>query len=1182
MRSTQKIFRFLRLHLLILAWSAAAAQAQPAQEKIELQGVLKLGTPQTKTLAPGTVHVWNLTVKQGQYAVVEAVENSINLVVRIITPGSVQRAEFNTPASGWVTEKVTWIADTAGVWKVAIAPLRAIKTGDYEIKWVTQRVATARDQQTTAADSLNNLALTYYGQRKYTEVEPLFLRAIEIREKTLGPDHLDLAESLNSLGNLFMVQDKYEKVEPLYKRSLVIREKVLGSNHPTLARSLNNLAVLYNAQGKYAEAESFYKRSLDIKEKNLEPDHPDMSASLQNLAAFYYRQGRYIEAEPHFKRAVRIREKNLGPDHLSISGPLGNLAALYSAQARYAEAESLFLRSLNIAQKALGPDHAGVADPLNDLAAHYHIQGKYDEAEALYMRALSIWEKIEGPNKLGLAQTLDNLASLYSLQGKYAEAEPLYQHSLTFREKTRGSDHPDVGESLNNLGALYVDQGKFAEAEPLFKRSIAISEKTFGAEHLDVTQSLNNLALLYDHQGRYIEAGPLYERALILREKALGMDHPLVGESLNNLAALYVNQNKHAEAEPLYWRAIKIEEKSLGPNHPIVGRRLKSLTKAMFYKGGAPAETTLPLIERAIAILDAAKDNPNFRADLYVMRAQIRKQKGDWQRALADLAEALRLGEEMRPQTGRSEEIRADFFKPYAKSFDQIVSWELEAGQPQIAFDYSERARAGVLAQAIQESAAQTFAGIPDSLLRRDQALRDQILAYETEIQKARRKSNQRDSLKIGNLESQYQPLLTAHHELQKAFEQNYPRYYDLKYQTRSVAVADLQARLPDNAALLEYFVGDSALHIFVVSKTQFQAVAQPKDSSFIHLVDAFYQAVRKADTPKYLTSAHELYKILLAPVAEHLIGKERLIIIPHGMLYKVPFEALLSTPASANKKTPLVDYRKLDYLVRHFDLSYHYSASLYARGLQQKEPKISRNAFLGFAPVFRSNEVSGYTLASKDIPILREENNDEAVRAIVVDGRKFSELQHSEDEVKSIVSFFAQKMPQEPSLGYFHGQATEQNFKKACRNYRVVHVATHSFINEEKPALSGIIFAQPTDSTAAEDGVLYAGETYNLNLNADLVVLSSCESGLGKLIQGEGIMAMTRGFLYSGASNLLFSLWKAPDKPTHDLMVAFYRQMLAGKSYAQALRQAKLKMMTNKATAAPRLWSSFVLIGAK
>jgi len=202
---------------------------------------------------------------------------------------------------------------------------------------------------------------------------------------------------------------------------------------------------------------------------------------------------------------------------------------------------------------------------------------------------------------------------------------------------------------------------------------------------------------------------------------------------------------------------------------------------------------------------------------------------------------------------------------------------------------------------------------------------------------------------------------------------------------------------------------------------------------------------VRKVDTPKYLTAAHELYKILLALVAEHLTGKERLIIIPHGILYKVPFEALLPTPASASPKTSPVDYRKLDYLARHFDLSYHYSASLYARGLQQKEPKTSRNAFLGFAPVFRSNEMSGYTLASKDLPILRQEN-DEAVRAIVVEGWKFSELQYSEDEVKSIV--------------------------------------------------------------------------------------------------------------------------------------AFYRQMLAGKSYAQALRQAKLKMMANKATATPRLWSSFVLIG--
>ncbi|MGH7454080.1 MAG: CHAT domain-containing protein, partial [bacterium] len=360
-----------------------------------------------------------------------------------------------------------------------------------------------------------------------------------------------------------------------------------------------------------------------------------------------------------------------------------------------------------------------------------------------------------------------------------------------------------------------------------------------------------------------------------------------------------------------------------------------------------------------------------------------------------------------------------------------------------------------------------------------------------------------------------------------------------------------------------------------------FEVITLSKDSSFVKLVETFYSAVRKADTPQFLSSAHALYNLLIAPVEKQIAGREKLVIIPHNILYKVPFEALLKTPGQFERKT--VDYRRLDYLVKHFDISYHYSATLYAKSLQDRvaDNAMAANNFMGFAPVFRDKDKTGYTLASQALSLLSKEN-DETMRGIVVDGRKFGELKYSEGEVKSIVTLFGKKARDEKSIGYFHGQATEQNFKKNLNNYRYVHIATHSFINQDKPALSGIVFAQPTDSTASEDGVLYAAETYNLNLNADLVVLSSCESGLGKLIQGEGMMAMTRGFLYSGAANLIFSLWKVSDKYSRDLMVAFYQNALEGKSYAQALRQAKLKMIANKATAAPRLWSSFVLIGVE
>ena len=165
-------------------------------------------------------------------------------------------------------------------------------------------------------------------------------------------------------------------------------------------------------------------------------------------------------------------------------------------------------------------------------------------------------------------------------------------------------------------------------------------------------------------------------------------------------------------------------------------------------------------------------------------------------------------------------------------------------------------------------------------------------------------------------------------------------------------------------------------------------------------------------------------------------------------------------------------------------------------------------------------------------------------------------------------------------AVGYFHAEASEENFKLNLSQFDYVHIATHGIFNEDKPQLSGIIFSQPVDSAYCEDGILYTGETYNLNLNANLVVLSSCESGIGKLFRGEGLMALTRGFMYSGTANIIVSFWKVSDKHTSELMTEFYTKVLNDNSYANSLREAKLKMIEHAATAFPKSWSSFVLIG--
>jgi len=207
------------------------------------------------------------------------------------------------------------------------------------------------------ASLLNELAETHYAMARYSEAEPLYERALAIREKVLGAEHPDTAQSLNNLAVLYYNQGRYAEAEPLYVRALAIAEKVLGAEHPDTASSLNNLAALYNNQGRYANAEPLYVRALAIREKVLGAEHPDTASSLNNLALLYDNQGRYAEAEPLYVRALAIREKVLGAEHPDTAQSLNNLAFLYDNQGRYAEAEPLYVRALAIAEKVLGAEH---------------------------------------------------------------------------------------------------------------------------------------------------------------------------------------------------------------------------------------------------------------------------------------------------------------------------------------------------------------------------------------------------------------------------------------------------------------------------------------------------------------------------------------------------------------------------------------------------------------------------------------------------------------------------------------------------------------------------------------------------------------------------------------------------------------------------------------------------------
>jgi len=364
-----------------------------------------------------------------------------------------------------------------------------------------------------AATLLRNAGFYLHQRAQYAEIEPLYQKALAIRERVGGQEHPDTAESLSKLAWLYKDQGKYAKAEPLEKRALEIREKELGPKHSETATSLHNFASLCHKQGRYGEAEALFQRALAIKEETLGPNHSETATNLHNLALLYLDQGRMKEAEPLMQRALGIAERVFGQEHPHTVASIGALAGLYKRQRRMEEAESLYERALELSERVLGPEHPDTTNILNNLATFYRLQGRLEKAEPLLERALRINERVLGSEHPTVATNVYNLARLYQEQRGHDKALPLFERALKIKEKLLGSEHPETATTLVGLATLHIDQGKLRLAEPLFLRAYAIQKKALGLEHTDTISTLQTLAALYRRWGRVREASK-YDKML--------------------------------------------------------------------------------------------------------------------------------------------------------------------------------------------------------------------------------------------------------------------------------------------------------------------------------------------------------------------------------------------------------------------------------------------------------------------------------------------------------------------------------------------------------------------------------------------------------------------------------------------------------------------------------------------
>jgi CHAT domain-containing protein/Tfp pilus assembly protein PilF len=564
-RSLARILILSLLSLLLpVTSSSLALPFVPIQQSAQEAGntekdvrMLEQGKPIKRELTGGQEHSYRITLSADQFLKAAVEQGGIDAEVKLIGPDGERATDFDFESRMQGQEIVSWVAEKAGSYRLdVLAKYKNAGAGQYEIKVLELRPATENDRALHKARKLNTELASLFREGRYDEARPLVERMLEIRERVLGPEHIDVARALRYLALIHSFKSDYTRAELYWQRVLDIFEKTLGPEHPNVAKTLDNLATLNYERGDYEKAESLYSRALNILEKSLGPNHPNVAQTLNNFAYIYKNRGDLATTESFLQRALTIREKALEPDHPDVGYSLNNLATFYYERGDHLKAEPLYERALKIREKALGPEHPEVAMSLTNLAIIYNNKGDHAKAETLYGRALAILEKSLGPEHPRIAHPLNNLASIYYKKGDYERAEMLYRRALSAREKVLGPEHPNVAQALTLLANLYRRKGDYAKAEPLFQRAQAVNEKTLGPEHSQTAATLTFLAVLYAAKGDTAQAITFLSRANTVVERNFALNLA-IGSERQKLAYLagYSKQTDftlslHSQAAP--------------------------------------------------------------------------------------------------------------------------------------------------------------------------------------------------------------------------------------------------------------------------------------------------------------------------------------------------------------------------------------------------------------------------------------------------------------------------------------------------------------------------------------------------------------------------------------------------------------------------------------------------------
>lgn len=1130
--------------LRVLPRIVPSAQAAPHDTKLKTPDVrlVTTGDRIDREISSGETHSYQISLNTGQYLHATIEQSGIDIGGAIYGPDGVEVFEIHCRQRG--PTPLSLIADNEGAYRLEIRSLEEGSTGRYKLRVESIRPGTAQDKMRVAAE------------RSFADGEQL--RA-EWKEES----------SRKAI-------DKFDEALVLWKSTGERREE---------ANTLRTIGDVWHSLNESRKALKYYNAALLLtKGTNARQNESETISSIGYVLVALGENQQALESG--------VKARKLAQDHGDRYGEARALDLIGETYYGFGNTQ----KALNSYQQALSiwrdlEDHRGQALALSHCGYAYSDLSDTQKALDSYGNALKLWRRVK--NRWGEARTLTGIGHLKSKLGEKQEALKYYEEARQLFQPM--GDRIGAAGVLNGMGYVYDELGQPQRALECYEQA----QQLFRAASYRVGEAgaLWKIGRVYYSMQHYDRALACYQKSLLVLH-TLG-DQRMTPYILSDTGSVFEALKNERKALEYYDRALLL----LNNRKDKRGEAYTLNNIGHVVEGLGEKQKALQYYNQALLLNRATGDRFGESNTLYNL-ARAQRDVGNLTEARSQIERAIVLAESLRTNVA-SQDLRASYFAS-ARQFYELhvdVLMQLDKRQPSAgfhtaAFEVSERARARSFLELLREANTNIRQGVDPTLLERERSLTEKLHA----------KAEYRAQLVSGGKNDEAQAvakeidqLTTEHDEVRSQIKSKSPLYAALT-QPQPLSLKEIQQQvLDDDTLLLEYMLGDERSYLWTVTRTEISSYELPARARIEEAARklrelltanqpvagetlAQRQARIKDANDRFATESASLSKLVLGPVIDKL-GTKRLLIVADGALQYIPFQALAvpatTTGAAEQAKTFGNSNELIPLLVDH-EIVNEPSASALALLLSDSaQRKPAPNSIAVFAnPVFEVDDPRVKSKGAAGPPATESQTAKvhEAFRDIGLGEGRIPALPASRDEAEAIMAL-APWGTGLKALGFDANRTTIM--KPELAQYRIVHFATHGFVDYQHPELSGLVLSLVDQNGKPQDGFLRLHDIYNLKLSANLVVLSACNTGLGKDVKGEGLIGLTRGFMYAGASGVAASLWKVDDDATGELMKHFYEGMFTrGLTPSAALREAQLGMWRQKRWQAPYYWAAFVIQG--